>query len=228
MFKPLALAAVLLASAPAFASTVSIRFMSRDASDPVLDTSMTANYATGGLNYTDSITGSFVAYCIEPEQPFALSTKTGGVANYRTYTVDSFSGAQGSLLQALYSSSFASVHSGDQQAAFQLAVWEIMRETSGSLSLVQNNGNFFVKTAGLTGSQLDTANTVQGLADGYLAAAQNYQGLAQYDLVKLTNGTYQDLVVATPANAVPEPETYALLLGGLGVIGMVARRRLGR
>jgi len=27
---------------------------------------------------------------------------------------------------------------------------------------------------------------------------------------------------------VPEPETYAMLLAGLGVMGAVARRRLGR
>jgi hypothetical protein len=32
-------------------------------------------------------------------------------------------------------------------------------------------------------------------------------------------------VVSLP---VPEPETYALMLGGLGLLGMVARRRVGK
>ena len=35
-------------------------------------------------------------------------------------------------------------------------------------------------------------------------------------------------LVATPVTAVPEPETYALLLAGLGLIGGVARRRQSR
>lgn len=222
MFKPLAFVAVLLSSASAFAD-VSIQFQSRDAGDPALSTSATTSYITGALNYTDAATGSFLAYCIEPEQSFAIKSK-----GFKTYTIGSFSAAQGSMLQALYSSSFSSVHDGVQQAGFQLAVWEIVRENSGTLSLAQNNGNFYLKTAGLTGTQLSTATDAQTFASSYLAAAQNYNGVALYSLTKLTNATYQDLVVATPTAAVPEPETYALFLGGLGVIGLLARRRLPR
>jgi PEP-CTERM motif len=31
--------------------------------------------------------------------------------------------------------------------------------------------------------------------------------------------------VIPPVNAVPEPETYALILGGLAAVGAIARRR---
>jgi hypothetical protein len=230
MFKSLTLTAALLVAAPAFAAnTVSIRFMNRDASAPVLTTSMTSNYATGGLNFTDAATGSFLAYCIEPSQSFALSFKSDGATpNFKTYTVDSFSGSQATLLQGLYSSSFGSVHSGNQQAAFQLAVWEITRETSGTLSIAQGNGSFFLNTAGATGQQIGIDNAVQALATQYLSSAESYKGPALYSLTKLSNATYQDLVVANAVNAVPEPESYALFLAGLGAIGMIVRRRQSR
>jgi hypothetical protein len=34
-----------------------------------------------------------------------------------------------------------------------------------------------------------------------------------------------DFTLPLPVQAVPEPETYAMLLAGLGVLGLVARRR---
>ena len=36
---------------------------------------------------------------------------------------------------------------------------------------------------------------------------------------------YDDMVVGLKVVAIPEPETYALLMAGLGVVGFVARRR---
>jgi hypothetical protein len=229
MFKPLALAAALLAATPAFAD-LSIRYMNSDASAPQLTTSMTTSYTTSSLSFVTSTGDSFLAYCIEPRQNFALSVKSDGVTpNFKTYTVGAFTSTQSSLLQALYSSSFSSSLSGTEQAGFQLAVWEIMRETSSStLSVSQDSGSFFLRTAGLAGAALTDATNAQNYATNYLAAAQSYTGASLYTLMKLENAVYQDLVVATAVNAVPEPETYAMLLAGLGIVGLVARRRLPR
>jgi len=47
------------------------------------------------------------------------------------------------------------------------------------------------------------------------------QYAASYHIDVLTNAEHQDFLVAT----VPEPETWALLMGGLGLIGVVRRRR---
>ena len=36
---------------------------------------------------------------------------------------------------------------------------------------------------------------------------------------------YDDMVVGLKVTAVPEPETYALLMAGLGAVGFISRRR---
>lgn len=218
----LALAAA--ASFSAAAADVNITYMGKDTSSPVIRTSLTGQIAAGVLNYVDAVSGnSFLAYCIEPAQPNALTTYGA-----QTYNVSSFTGTQATLLQALYSSTYASLQSTTDQAAFQLAVWEITNETATALSVTQNAGSFYMRAANTTQSSQQTASSLESLANGYLAAAQTYQGESFYTLTKLTNAAYQDLIVATAINAVPEPQTYALLLAGLGVIGLMARRRLPR
>ena len=47
------------------------------------------------------------------------------------------------------------------------------------------------------------------------------QYAANYKIDVLTNNVAQDFLVAT----IPEPETWALLGAGLGVIGLLRRRR---
>jgi hypothetical protein len=59
-----------------------------------------------------------------------------------------------------------------------------------------------------------------------------YHGMAgEFDYVlgfndgAIIDADYNDLVVGISVSVVPEPETYALMLAGLGIMGFVARRR---
>ena len=220
----IALGALLAVAAAQAAAPVQIKWQGVDTAgiklstqDTTVSTSVpvTSNYATTALNYSYVASGdSFIAYCIEPSQ------SNGRAGVNRDYFVDSFSGAQAQRLQALFSTEYSHLNTYTDKAAFQIAVWEIMRETAGTLDAA--TGSFRVLGNDAASNQVAT------LANTFMATAASYSGPALYSLTRLTNANLQDLVAATAINAVPEPATYALLLAGIGVIGMVARRRLPR
>lgn len=176
-------------------------------------TSLTSRYQSGTMLFIDATGQSFEAFCVEPTQSHAV-TSNGLVS----YNVGSFSGEQAGLLQGLFSTSYAGLSNDTQRAAFQVAVWELLRENSPNLSL--STGNF--QFANLTGQSAQSNQDFARLGNQFLAAAKAYRGPALYDLRHLSNAQFQDLVVATP---VPEPESYALMLAGLGLLGWARRRR---
>jgi len=93
----------------------------------------------------------------------------------------------------------------------QAGIWEIIYEHDASFSLL--GGTF-------KGAPTDTAG--QGAFDkvnGFLVNLGAYNAEARIDV--LTNGEHQDFLVAT----IPEPETWMLFGLGLGVVGLLRRRR---
>jgi len=73
------------------------------------------------------------------------------------------------------------------------------------------------------------SHVVLGNTDG--GGFTPYTKGGEYDFVLGFNDSYKydadhnDLVVGFKVSVVPEPETYALLLAGLGIMGFIARRR---
>ncbi|MET0520250.1 MAG: PEP-CTERM sorting domain-containing protein [Burkholderiaceae bacterium] len=211
----LASALLLAAGAASAATTVDIAFQGMNGIE--LTTSDSYGYLTGAMQYTTGSGTSFEAFCVELAQGYAPTSY--GLQNY---SVGSFSGLQSSLLQGLFSSSYAGLASAGQKAAFQTAVWEITHETSGTLNAAAGSFKFEYLSASSTVAE-DAA--FLALTNGYLAAASTYTGAAKYTLTRLDNPVYQDVLTVT---AVPEPASYAMLLAGLGAIGFVAGRRRQR
>ena len=75
-----------------------------------------------------------------------------------------------------------------------------------------DGGSFFKIGSSFSGTAPDTGNLFLGFLDRDSA----------------NNTGFFTAVVTVPAAAVPEPETYALMLAGLGTLAFVARRKAGK
>ena len=173
------------------------------------------NYWTGLLNITPSQTPggpgtSFAAFCFDPFQ-----YANGGVSNYVvSLGLSSLDETKATWVNNLYSNNYASsIGNANGAAAFQLALWDLAKDdgnlTSGNVKITES-----------------TNSTVVGLASGMITSAQSGTSAVQYSFSLYTSTSAQDYVVASSVSAVPEPETYAMLLSGMCLLGFTARRRL--
>jgi hypothetical protein len=151
---------------------------------------------------------SFVAWCAELTQTFSF-----GVAyEYQQVSGDSYFGtAKSNDLSRLFTAAQGFVVDKFTSAAMQAGIWEIIYEHGPSFSLT--GGTF--KGAPEEAAGQNAFNTV----NGFLMNLAAYKADARIDV--LTNGEHQDFLVAT----IPEPETWMLFGMGLGVIGLLRRRR---
>lgn len=172
--------------------------------------------AAGGFSMTNVSTipqNSFLAWCVDVYGTIQSST------SYALKTGAEFYGAGSRIVTDLERlASYAFDHwtatNNASSAALQLAIWEIVNEPTAAYSLT---GNEFKVTSG------DAA--VRGLAESWLAAVNtgSYAIDQQVGIwQKGAGSTTQNLAVFAP---IPEPETYVLLLAGLGLMAVYARRR---
>ncbi len=97
---------------------------------------------------------------------------------------------------------------------------------TGSVTLdpwtVSNHVSFSASSTDL--SAFKGTGDYTALLSGWSSAASSGSGNATYNPVIVMDG-YAKVTYTYDAAPVPEPETYAMLLGGLALMGVVARRR---
>lgn len=161
-----------------------------------------------GLTEAASTT-SFVAWCAELTQSFSF----GVPYDYTLVSGSSYFGAQrAGDLSRLFTAAQGFVVNTATSSAMQAGIWEIIYEHgTGGYDLT---GGTFSGTGGDAATQ-----TAFGVVNGFLKNLGSYS--ASYQIDVLTNGVTQDFLVPT----IPEPETWAMLLAGLGAVGLLRRRR---
>jgi len=180
--------------------------------------STTQHPNTANLQVTTSTVGSFMTFCLDPHQIFATGTYNRVLADDH-FQFSTINDTQTHLMQRLWFNAFSgSALTASTAAAFQYAVWEIAND-GGVIDLAS--------PASLTNRIAVTpATTLYTDAMALLTAAQAVGG--ETPLYVLENATTQDLLLIIPTNPVPEPSTWAMLLGCLGLMGFIGRRSMHR
>lgn len=91
-----------------------------------------------------------------------------------------------------------------------------------------NNGLPVLLTNGIGWKSFDVTDNFKGQFESSPTTANyafTYTGYSGFTFASAEGGEPAYLRITTIAAAVPEPETYAMLLMGLGLVGVMARRR---
>jgi hypothetical protein len=177
-------------------------------------TSSDLTYAGGAGEFVGTLDGkAFKTYCLDLYENFSFGT------TYTDYHLAALDPIKSFAIGRLITKYRSAVDTSVEAAAFQVALWEIEYETSGTYDLLHGS---FKETASNSG--------VRTLAQGWLSNlgtvshfnVQVLQSLGHYDAHHRWVAGHQDFLVAS---AVPEPTTWALTAGGLLGVLFVARRR---
>ena len=144
-------------------------------------------------------------------------TESFSFGNPYAYDDAAVSGGKYDTLSALFTEAFTTVTASPlNSAAFQLAVWEILEETTpGSLSPGVGQGSFYVTN--------DHGNTATVAAANALIAGLPSSGTYVIHLLK--SDTNQDFIYGIKPTQFQVPEPGPLSLVALGLIALFAVRR---
>jgi hypothetical protein len=217
------------------------------------------NFANTYLMKSADLDEYLRVFCVDKDTPFSDALDKGSQA-YDAALLNSsemtlYSLVQKDALNALFSHVYSSVYDdsgmfidGAEVASymFQIAVWEIIHETTGTYAV--DDGSFKIQSAKTLGTSgwsydLDYYNAGVELANSWFSAIA---GAITWDSIGYLESTDYDLTVYVAeggtsvsqtfisisgpgsSNVTPEPSTLLILGLSLAGLGFVRRKKLGR
>ena len=164
--------------------------------------------AAGLFRMEDSNSGAEVlAWCVD----LYNRLRSPALYDVSNFSASGFSAGVRDNVDRLFTGFYADVDTRDEAAGFQIALWEIVTETTGVIDLA---GGIFRATGGSNPLAL-AGSYLSGLA----AAGTGGYNLTFFDS---QNNSSQNLVSVSP---VPVPAAGGLLLAGLAGFAALRRRR---
>ncbi|MFN6978852.1 MAG: VPLPA-CTERM sorting domain-containing protein [Gemmobacter sp.] len=176
---------------------------------------------TSGIAPLDAA-AKFVAWCLDIAK--TLSLPSSYAVTTAPFAAQTLASQQKADIRRLFDTGYDTTMLGNDaySAGFQIALWEIVNETSGSYDV--NAGTFTVTNGGAAGTNARTVatNLLGGLGGPVVNTGFRVVYLESQDMKNPVGRDSQNLVTVAP---VPLPAAGLMLLAALGGVAALRRRK---